>query len=230
MIPGLMPCSQNAQRDIFIRMYYQPACMEKKGPNKVFNVRTFMVWFFIIIMSFSIGGFLFNNGAGNTRSVKYNGFNIYTEGSVWLAKVNGQTVPFRYLPSDLEPISVGQDVKEKLQWKPAVYLTFDPHGEDLGITEITRLKFQEDFGKFLSTRVINGVDEANPTYNLPVITCQNATGAQPVIYLLGSNDTALEETGGRIYSDGYCIIMEGPSGFFLGLKDRLMYVMVGIMN
>jgi hypothetical protein len=64
------------------------------------------------------------------------------------------------------------------------------------------------------------------TYPLPVVTCANATEFYPVILL---KETQSNESG-SIYLRGSCVVLEGNALEFILLKDRLMYLLAGVVQ
>lgn len=64
----------------------------------------------------------------------------------------------------------------------------------------------------------------NNTFDMPIITCEDATPVVPIIYFKQSNQTkvSLEEN---------CIIVEARNNIdILRIKDRLLYSMLGIIG
>jgi hypothetical protein len=206
--------------------------MEKKNKSKVFNVKTFMVWFFIIIMTFSIGGFFFGNDTTSSQVEKYNNYNIYREGNVWMTKINGKSFPFTYLPSQVLDIKTEEGIKGKIIGKASIYTTFNPNDENLASIELARYELKEDLLKFFNIYTQEGITNQSNIYSLPIITCENVTEYQPVIYFKVNNEIEINanQTSAKIYSNGNCIILEGTSTEFIALKDRLMCSLAGVMQ
>ena len=197
------------------------------GKKKMFDAKTVIVWFFIIIMSFSIGGFLFN-GSGDAESISYNGFNIYRQGNIWMTKINGKALPFSYLPSDLEQIDVGPGVKDAFLARSNIFVSFDPNAEELQAIEIARLELREDLANFYNIRVVDAILNASDVYALPKADCRNATGFDNVLVLQQfSQDLNLTPS---IMLEGQCIVARGDAREFVMIKDRLMYELAGVMK
>ena len=69
----------------------------------------------------------------------------------------------------------------------------------------------------------SGKTKNTTTYNLPIITCDNATEFVPVIYFKDSNIT-------KFTLENNCIIGESNSREgFLALKDRLLYALFDVI-
>jgi len=65
---------------------------------------------------------------------------------------------------------------------------------------------------------------ANNSFNLPVISCSNATQYTPVIYFRHGNSTSISVQDN-------CVIAEASSNTeFIRVKDRLLYGILGVMG
>ncbi len=202
--------------------------MIPKKKNNLFSAKTFMVWFFIIIMTFSIGGYFISETGFGTQTVTYNNFNIYQEGTNWNLKLNGKIYSFTYLPTQLENISVDKNSFPLID-KKTVYITFDANQINLETADIVRYEMKRDFPKYFDIYPIDSMISSSNVYNLPIMTCDNSTLEYPVIYLK-TNDEKLENDIGKIYVQNNCVIMESPSNNFLMLKDRFVYYNIGVMK
>ena len=77
--------------------------------------------------------------------------------------------------------------------------------------------------EFFNIYLSQGMTAENE-YNLPVITCSDATPYIPVIYFRIANQTS-------IYLENNCIIAEGKNGLeFLKIKDRILYGLFDIIE
>jgi hypothetical protein len=205
--------------------------MQKGNKSKFFSSRNLMVWFFIIIMSFSIGGLFFFGGPQTAETARYGNFNFYKQGNFWMTKINGKALPFTYLPNELGSINVSEGLKDKLTGKYSLYITFDPSQGNLAETDLARFELRDDLANFYNAYATEGVTSASGSYMLPVVTCENATPFSPVIVLTQANQTqAGEGSDGSITIDGDCILVQGQGGSLLKLKDRIMYSLAGIMG
>jgi len=215
--------------------------MEKKNrnkdKNKIFSGKNLIVWFFIITMTFSIGGFLFS-GDDTSQSANYNGYNLYRQNNLWNTKINGKIYPFTYTPNELEAITIDGDVKNMILEKNNIILTFNPDVSDLRNIDLARFETTEDFEKFFAIYVTEGITNKSKNYNFPILTCENATDSEPVIFMnpieLTIEDLQSENTSQlqnpKIYIKGNCIVMEGESSTFVEMRDRIIYSMIGVMK
>jgi hypothetical protein len=192
--------------------------MRKESSNKK------KVWISIgiaIIMTSSILGYMFGTNSSNTY--KYNKTTFYQKNSAWATKINNVEYQFDNFPDTLDYINVSPDVLSKIKSTFQLDLTYDmndSHNQDLALAQHD---IEVALTEYNNMYVRNAVTAANK-YNLPVITCKNATAAVPVIYIRVGNET-------RIYSENSCIIVQGKDSLdVLRVKDRLLYGVLGIIK
>ena len=76
--------------------------------KKWYKSKTFMGWFIIIVMVASTIGFALIQGTQQKSSeTEYKGFKFYQTQQGWFTRINNQQFGFRYLPEELENISMG---------------------------------------------------------------------------------------------------------------------------
>ena len=186
-------------------------------------LQKFMIYFIAFIMITSVIGFLYgtDTGDGNT-SVKEAGYKFVRKGAFWSTFIDKKEALFSRLPSEVSSIQMPADIAEKLKGTLEIDFTYDIN--DTNSREIAEAFYY--FGKGLDfnfnkyARV--GLLE-NSTFNMPIITCQDATAAVPVVLFRTGNET-------RIFAEGECIIAEGEQYSFSALKDRMLYGMFGILK
>lgn len=175
----------------------------------------------VFIMVTSVIGFMF--GRGSEEAVDYNGFSFVRKGNLWETKIDKQPVVFSYFPSQIELIEVDAPVISRMLSTPMLYLTYDQNQSEVEF--IAQAQFELDtvlYGRF-NIYSGKGLTKENE-YNLPVITCLNATSAVPVVDFRKANETI-------IHMEGECIIVGGRTGNdFIRAKDRLLYGMFGIIK
>ncbi|MBI2558576.1 hypothetical protein HYW20_04590 [Candidatus Woesearchaeota archaeon] len=138
------------------------------------------------------------------------------------AKINGNYAAFSFLPSEVESIPVPSDISSRLQNKFEIDATYDfnsTYREAIALAhhqmELTLATYNIYFRKGFTT---------NTTFNLPVITCNDATPNVPVIFFKYSNST-------NIHYQKDCIIAEAASNQdFIRIKDRLVYAILGVVK
>jgi len=102
-------------------------------------------------------------------------------------------------------------------------ITFNPKDyANLQVIDVARF----DLSRFLGRSVYNGVLNTSEEYDLPVITCANATLKTPVI-IFNVSDRA---TSPSIIDVNNCIYLNARGGDFLRLRDRLLYSYYGVIQ
>ena len=187
--------------------------------STIWNKKTIITALIVILMVSSTAGFIF--GRDESASYKYNGYKFSRINNAWIGKIDGKDVMFNFHPSELEEISVSDDVVSKLNVSRA-YLTFEI-GKNLQYIDLIRLGFitamDDNFGTYILSGTINETDY----YDLPIIDCVNATSEIPVIKFVFANET-------NIYTDEDCIIAEAQSELeFLAISDKILYKLFGVM-
>ena len=186
-------------------------------------LQKFMIYFIAFIMITSIIGFLYgtDTGDGNT-SVKEQGYKFVRKGSFWSTGIDKKEALFSKLPSEVSSVQMPADAAEKLKGTLEIDFTYDIN--DTNNQEIAEslyyLSRSLDFNFNKYPRI--GLLE-NSTFSMPIITCQDATAAVPVVLFRTGNET-------KIFREGECIIAEGEQYSFSTLKDRILYGMFGILK
>ncbi len=194
--------------------------MKEKKEKKKFGLILFLV-FIMIGTSFS---FVFFGFSPATEKVKYNSysFTFVPSQNIWIAKINGRQAAFSFLPQDVEGISAFEDISNRLNGKFEIDATSDSNStykEAIALAQhqmgLTLLTYNLYLRKGFTT---------NNTFNLPIITCDDATANVPVIYFRYGNST-------NIHIEDNCIIAEASTNIdFIKVKDKLLYVILGVMK
>jgi len=189
--------------------------MRKKHEKKN-KIGIWVIIFIVVIMLTSTIGYVFKGGSKE----KYNDFSFSrTDDGRWYTKINGKQLAFNYFPADLEAINLSTNIVDKIKTTNMIYFTHDPKNRYSG--DIALLK--EIFWPYFQIYAEIGLTEKND-FGLPLIDCNNATSAVPVIYITESNQTGF-------YIDNNCIVCEINSGEdFIAIKERLLYSLFGIME
>lgn len=192
--------------------------MKEKKHRKKWGLILFIA-FITIGTSFS---FIFFGFAPVAEKAKYNGISFVNNNNIWVAKVNGREAAFSFLPKDVEGVAALDDSIRRLHGRFEIDVTYDlnsTHKESIALAH-------HQMGLTLATYNIfvrKGFTTSN-TYNIPVITCDDATLNVPVVYFRYGNST-------NIHAEKDCIIAEAASGAdFIKVKDRLLYGILGVMR
>jgi hypothetical protein len=176
-----------------------------------------LVFFIAFIMISSIVGFIYS---GQDNQFKYNGIKFIRTSTQWRTTINNKQLTFDYFPSDVEQIELSNDVATILLNKPEIDTTSelnDTFSEEIALA---------NYNMALTLNKLNiyvmGGFTTNNTFNLPILTCKDATQAVPIVYFKQSNQT-------KITIENNCIIAEAKNNMdILRIKDRLLYSMLGI--
>ncbi|NQV91793.1 hypothetical protein HQ489_04940 [Candidatus Woesearchaeota archaeon] len=179
-----------------------------------------MAWFIIIIMSFSIlgfvGGSFFTAAATADQDTEtYNGNLLFKSSTYWGINSNGQWYYFSNHPKDLESIALPID---PLTWlgTPKLYIAYKPNDNINTTEQITQLSSM--FAQY-GTRIQSActVDEGCP--DIPLIKCD-----APGIILQHADSTALIQ-------EQECLTLNAANDEDLQkLTERLIYRFLGIMS
>jgi len=195
----------------------------KKEKRKKFWTNIFLAAMFVfVVVGMSLGGVIGGFGGGGP-DLKYGDYKFYIkegDNNHYWTKIEGSEMPFYFLPSQVEDINMSSIIKNRLKESYLVMITFNPKDTtNLQAMEITRF----DLSQFLGKVVYNGVLESSLEYDIPVITCENATAQTPVIVLNMSDNTSIQEVDN-------CIYLYGRGREFLRLRDRLLYSYHGVIK
>lgn len=188
-----------------------------------FNKRNVMGLFIIFLMVSSILA-IWQGGTDTPELPQYNTYTFSIRGEYILTEIEGNEVTFRYHPQDLERISVGDDTRAWLKRAVRYHITFDPEDAWVQYIDILRMdiaanNFLEKFNRQFS----DATTQPSTVYTLPLITCQNATDTQPVLYFKKSNITTLTR-------EGNCLLVEAATPEdLLKAKDVLIYMITGVI-
>jgi hypothetical protein len=189
---------------------------KKKEAGKV-NRKVVVGLVFVLIMVLSSFGVMIYAGTGN--AVKYNGIKFKQEVSGWSAKLDGKARYFAFHPLDVEDLRF--DSAPLLNTRMA-YVTFEPAGNILPDVEVARMSLASEFAE-KSIYLVSGTTESSQEYNLPIITCANATSEIPVILIRKSDNTSA-------VWQGNCLVLSAYDSFSVQRhKDRLTYAIFKVI-
>jgi len=134
-------------------------------------------------------------------------------------KVGSQWLRFSYFPFQLTGIPLDPHAIVILNSSRMILLSFEPGPAG----ELVRFELDNDLPTVFGIYVSDGLLTKNASYDLPVIGCQNATAAVPVLIIRQGANTSITTVD-------RCIILESEEQAFLMAKDRLLYGMLGIIN
>jgi hypothetical protein len=180
-----------------------------------------LTWVLIVILALSAAGYYFGAGGGDS-AVRYNGITFTPSSKGVLATIHGTRYAFNYLPTQVEGIHTDPGVGDLLK-QPVLYLSYDPASNYSQSMAAVQYYLLDLLGGQYNVYVIPSVTQ-NESIRLPIVTCANATAAQPV--LLFSEDNAT-----RIGVNGTCITATAESEQDVyRLEDKLVFLALGVMD
>ena len=195
--------------------------MKERKEKKRWGLIVFLI-FIMIGTSFS---FIFFGFSPQSETVKYNGIKFVKNPlqNIWIAKVNGKEAPFSFLPNEVENIGLPENAASRLQNKFEIDATYDLNSSHKEVIALA----QHQMGMTLNAYgiYVRKGFTSNSTFNLPIITCNDASANVPVVYFRqGGNAT-------NIRLEDNCIIAEASKDAdFIRMKDRLLYGMLGVIG
>jgi len=158
------------------------------------------------------------------NEMRYGKFKFYLKNNRYVTKINDNEMPFYFLPSQVDYINLSSIITNKLREAYLVMITFNPGDKaNLQFIEITRFDLSQLLGKVAYNGVLNTSEE----YDLPIITCTNATLNTPVLVFNVSDTTSITPS---IVDINNCIYLNARGTEFLKLRDRLLYSYYGVIQ
>ena len=174
------------------------------------------------IMVSSVFGVIFFGFNSAEQKVGYNGYSFTRKQDQWMARLDKQAYYFHYLPTEVESIDLASGVIVTLSNRVQVDLTSDINDTSNETISATMYYLAQEIAR--EDVYLRAGFTTNTIYDLPVISCEDATLSVPVIYVLSSNITSIER-------EGDCVKVKAKSDIdFLRAKDRLLYSLLGIMG
>ncbi len=174
----------------------------------------------VFLMVFSVVGYM--AGRDEQSEFAYNDFNIAHNGKKYILDIDKIRFEFYSHPTQLESIEYNEIITNTIRDTPYIYLTFDPEMESLAFIDLIRLELGAELQLF-KTVSANSILKESENYNLPIITCDNATQSIPVVQFIESEET-------RTTFENNCITLESNGQNFLMLKDLIIYKLLGVMQ
>lgn len=182
---------------------------KEKSRGKFFSI------FIVVIMSMSIIGFLIGGGGGGEQKLEYNDQTFTRRGNEWVTLVNNRQLVFDYFPEQVEDIKINPEIIAKLKTLE-IDITYDINDSFAETIALSQYMMQQNLGAVTNIYLRQGLTTSND-FNIPIITCDDATDSVPVLYFKQSNET-------KIYLEENCIMIEADSeAELLMIKDRLLY-------
>jgi len=160
--------------------------LEKKQRNNRIIIGIILVGLMVI----STAGYSLMSNKETTSDSKVNekGYDFYREGDIWRTTIDGVTLRFSYLPSELDNVSVEGSYDLGSYYQKPLYLagSNEAYMEVLNVLGSYVLRYQEAC-----------INETNCEGNLPMKSCENNL----IVFSSGS------ET--KVYNNQSCVYIQG---------------------
>lgn len=178
--------------------------------------------FIVLIMVTSGIGYMIGSSAPDTEI--YEGHALRSENGLWTLKYNDEPVSFTYFPAYVDDIEFTQTTADAILDSQAIITAFHPDDPAIETIEQIRFELQTSIPRLFGMYSGAGISAQSSQYDLPIISCNNASSAITVIMIESANSTGFE------YDDN-CLRMKGQSAAELRmLKDRMMYGLTGVIK
>lgn len=189
----------------------------------VLEKKTLMSVFIAVIMIVSVIGFSLSFAQPAGEKLQYNSYTFVRTPQGLRTTLNDVTVYFSYLPRDLEDIEIDEGAKTAVQGAKVLWFTYDPQDEFAPEIADVQYSLDDALAKVADVYVMRALVN-NTGYQLPVITCANASAVVPVILLQSGNETVITHQNG-------CVRVRAASKQEVyQVGDRLLYQLLGVMN
>lgn len=189
---------------------------EKNTKAKFFSI------FIVVIMTASVLGFFIGGGRSGEQSIEYNGYNFVRKDNGWMVLLNNRQLYFDYYPEQVSDIEVSKEIIDKFDTLE-IDITNNANTTSPESIALAQYMIKQNIESTTNTYIRQGLTGEND-FSLPIITCDDATQAVPVLYFKESNET-------KIYAENNCVMVEARTEIdFLRIKDRLLYGFFGIIK
>ncbi len=187
-----------------------------------------LILLFLMVFGFTLASIIVNRPQGTStaqqprqggNTVSYNGYEFEFTGDYYKADIQDKERNFLFTPLDTQGIEMPAQARQSLQNAPVYILTFNPNSSDIQSIELARYQITRNLDK----RVVAAVTRNSSQYTLPIITCDNATPSNPVIYLNSENQTNIN------YKNG-CVTINGLEGDLIRATEKVIYEILGVIN
>ncbi|MBI5065241.1 hypothetical protein HZA97_03295 [Candidatus Woesearchaeota archaeon] len=183
--------------------------------------KIFASLFIAFIMVFSIFGFILSYTLGE-ESVKYQGHKFVKTPQGWLSIINDERLFFSFNPQEVD-FFIKEEIKQFLKDKKKLTLSYNPKDfYSSAITEVA-LKLYQDLPKIKETKINFGLTN-NTGYDLPLITCNNASAENPVLIFEENDFNASIELENNCIKLKYTTQLE-----VLQQGDAIFYTLAGMI-
>jgi hypothetical protein len=189
------------------------------------NTKTIAGLVIAALMVLSVLGFSIGSGTGTgTVKHRYGGYTFLQTPQGYTVKLPEGRVAFRFLPDQVSAYELPAEAVSALRKATVLSFTFDPANETQEFAGAMAFAGYE-LGQKLGQRMLVQQGLVNATgYEVPGITCGQASDAGPVVLFRRANLTGFQW-------EGFCLTAEAEDeDGILRLADRIAYAVLGIME
>jgi len=194
--------------------------MKRHNEEKEKKKRLFMSLFIVAIMTLSVLGYMIGRNGEDVTT--YKSFKFFKSNNMWATKIDGKNVLFHYHPSQVDYMNISPSIIEKINNSLQIYQTSDENSNNKQAIALAQFEIVQQLS-LMNKFFVNGFTAENQ-YNLPIITCLNATENIPVLMFTKYNETTVEDENNCIY------VKARSDNDFIALKDRILYGVLGIIG
>ncbi|MFH1399407.1 MAG: hypothetical protein ABIG95_04835 [Candidatus Woesearchaeota archaeon] len=191
-----------------------------KRKKQVSN-KTILTVFIVFIIVTSLLGIMFSGYTNQSNQQEYNSHKFKAVGNFWTTEINKHQVQVHYFPTEVNTLNFTEDITPFLKTTQMAYIAIPTEGLYLDFIGLAAYELAQSFAEY-GIYPVQGLSDSNTGYELPIVTCANATSTVPVIIFEQSNQTAA-------FLDSNCIHIQGSGNDFVMLKDALVLRLWGII-
>ncbi|PIN81967.1 hypothetical protein COV11_00480 [Candidatus Woesearchaeota archaeon CG10_big_fil_rev_8_21_14_0_10_30_7] len=185
--------------------------------------KVFASLFIAFIMIFSIFGFLLGYSL-NDLEVVYKNYKFVETPQGWLSVIDGERFFFIYTPEIVEDL-LADDVKNVLNNANKITITQDPSKFYTPVITDFVLELSENIPKIKNVEFDFGLIN-NSKYNLPKITCENAS-TENIVLFFNESET---ETNSSITFNNNCVSVNYADQVELyQQKEAIYFALLGVI-
>ncbi len=174
----------------------------------------------IIMVSGGLGIFAGELGPGE-NSMAYGDFMFENKPQGWKIEIDNQNMYFVYHPFEVDKYNLSQNATNMLSGASAIHLSNDPNSA-LALPVARSQDYLASYLYQYKGKIISNGFSVETQYEVPLITCDNATKDVPVILF--------EEGELEIVEEENCIHLNSPDEYGYGLLvDRVLYAIFGVI-
>lgn len=178
--------------------------------------KIFMGAFLSVLMVASGFGIVLSGLQGYTNAISDKDLSFNIEDNQYVTKLDGEERSFYYLPSSVEYIANEHThLKTFMQDAQLLIITFDPNADPLNLQLMDLIRF-DLMQTIPNPPIVQAVTTPSQTYNLPVVSCENATIQSPIIQII-------EGAQASIQTNNFCMQISGNQTGLLQARDYLLY-------